>query len=376
MIYSLRSLLAGFSTIIILAGCGAQKSEKKPVGPAEIPVTSLEPVDTILSQYYVADIQAMRNVEVRCRVQGFLEQIYVDEGQEVKKGQLLFRINPGEFRIALQKAESGVASARAQARVAEVELERIRAMVEKRVIAASEAQLAEAKLNVARAEVDNMIAVRAEAEARLAYTAVHAPFDGLIDRIPMKTGSLVTDGSLLTTISDDHDMYAYFNVSENEFLKQGEKKSGSLSPNSMAALVLSNGLPYKYPGQIQMHEGEFNDNTGSIAFRAKFPNPDKTLKHGASGQVHLTTPLNQVILVPQKSVFEIQDKSYVFVVNKDSTLKMRAFQPQTRIAEYYVVQTGLQAGDLIVYEGVQNVSDGARISPRYTDREGLSARAH
>ncbi len=373
MVYKKYSLITGLFIAFVLAGCDARKAEKKADAPIEIPVTSLEPVDTILSQFYVADIQATRNVEIRCRVQGYLDKIFVDEGQEVKKGQLLFQINPQEFRIALQKAASGVASAQAQARVAEVELERIRAMVAKKVIAASEVQLAEARLNVAKAETDNMRAVEAEAQAKLSYTAIHAPFDGIIDRIPMKSGSLLTDGSLLTTISDDKDVYVYFNVSENEFLKHGEKKSGSLSPNSVAALILSNGMPYKYPGQIQIHEGEFNDNTGSIAFRAKFPNPDKTLKHGASGQVHLTTPLNQVILVPQKSVFEIQDKTYVFVVNKDSTLKMRAFQPQTRIAEYYVVQNGLHTGDQIVYEGVQNVSDGTRISPRYTDRDGLSA---
>jgi RND family efflux transporter MFP subunit len=357
---------------VIITGC-APKEEKKAEVITEVPVIQLQRIDTSLHQHYVADIQAVKNVEIRARVNGFLEKIYVDEGKPVKKGQLLFQISNKEFSNELNKAKANVASARAAARIAELEMERVKVLVDKKVIAKSELELAKARVSDAEAKVAEALASIAEANNKIGYTSVRSPFSGVIDRIPLKIGSLIDDGSLLTTISDNRDMYAYFHVSENEYLHYQKTMSGKFKEDKVAALILSDGSRYPLEGKIETQEAEFSDNTGSIAFRAKFPNPKNILKHGASGNIELVTDLDAKLLVPQKSVLEIQDKSFVFVVAPDSTVKMKSFIPQLRVAEHYVVKEGLNPGDKIVYEGVQNKRDGSRVSPKLRTPESLLA---
>lgn len=367
----IRSLLT-VSCCVLLSACG------RPGAPAEqappvLPVITLHASDTVLRHDYVADIQSMANVEVRARVAGFLKSIHVDEGQQVHKGQLLFQIDPQEFRIAVRKAESDVNSARADARIAEVELERVSGLVDKHVISRTELELARAKLAAARASIARASAQREEASARLAYTSVRAPFDGVIDRMPLKPGSLITDGALLTTLSDNKQMYAYFHVSENEYLRQQESSTPSLAPNKPVQLVLSDGSVYEIPGVVETQEGEFDDNTGSIAFRARFANPDRILRHGASGKIRVTKQVAAAILVPQKAVLEIQDKNYVFTVAPDSSVHMRAFVPTGRMNEYFIVGSGLKTGETIVYEGIQSIRDSVRIHPKKLSRKAMAS---
>lgn len=356
----------------VLTGC-ATTEEKKQITTTEVPVIQLQHTDTSLNQNYVADIQAVKNVEIRARVNGFLEKIYVDEGRFVKKGQILFQISNKEFTNDLNKARASVASAKAAAKISELEMERVKVLVDKKVIVKSELDLAKARVEDALAKVEEAQAAVVHAENRISYLSVRSPFDGVIDRIPMKMGSMVDDGTLLTTISDNGDMYAYFNVSENEYLEYQKKTAGQLQQDKVASLILSDGTSYPYEGKIETQEAEFSDNTGSIAFRAKFPNPKHILKHGASGKIQLVSNLTSKLLVPQKSVLEIQDKSFVFVVDPSNKVKMQSFTPELRIAEYYVVHSGLNAGDKIVYEGVQNIRDGSEIKPRFVSKPRLMA---
>jgi len=358
----------------VLTGCATKENKKEDTSTiTEVPVIQLQQTDTSIAQNYVADIQAVKNVEIRARVQGFLEQIFVDEGRPVKKGQLLFKISNQEFLNVRNKAKANVASAKAAAKIAELEMERVKVLVDKKVIAKSELELAKARVSDAQAKVAEALTAVADANNKLSYTSVRSPFNGVIDRIPFKIGSLIDDGTLLTSISDINKMYAYFDVSETEYLQYQKARDGKFSTDKAATLILSDGSKYPYPGRIETHESEFSDNTGSIAFRAKFPNPENMLKHGASGKVQLETNLDSKLLIPQKSVMEIQDKSFVFVVAPNNTVKMKSFTPQVRISEYYVVKDGLNAGDKIVYEGVQNIRDGAHIKPRYQSMDSLVA---
>lgn len=362
-----------------LAGC-AEKSQadtqKAPEMPV-LPVTELAVQDGVLHHDYVADIQSVRNVELRARVPGFLEEIYVDEGRAVKKGQPLFRINDAEFRTQVAKAQAAYNNAQAQARVTHLELDRVKMLVEKDIISASELAVAQSKLKAAQASVAEAQSLRNTAALNLSYTMVRAPFDGLVDRIPLKAGSLVADGTLLTTVSDPSAVYAYFNVAENEYLEYAKtrQQNAARPGSSEVTLLLADGTPYAYPGKIQTQENEFEENTGSIAFRAQFPNPEKLLKHGATGRVRLTNPIHNVVLVPQKAVFEIQDKNYVFVVGEGNKVKMQAFIPQTRLSDYYVVKSGLKSGQKIVYEGVQDLREGTKIQPRFVAMDELMADA-
>lgn len=349
------------ASVIAIAGCQSQAVETQET-IQELPVIEVATRDTVLHQHYVASIEAIKNVEIRARVQGFLNKIFVDEGEEVKKGQLLFQIDPNEFEIEVSKAKANVSNSIAEAKTAEVELSRVKTLLAKNIVAPSELEMVEAKLNAARAKVEEARSEQKNAETRLSYTLVRSPFDGMIDRIPLKTGSLIDAGSLLTTISDTRDVYAYFTVSESEYLRY--KRDVSNTRNDKVNLILADGETYKDSGMIETVDGEFDEATGSIAFRAKFPNKEKLLRHGASGKVQLTVPAEKVLMIPQKCVFEIQDKNYVFLVTGDNTVKMKGIVPQARLADAYLVKEGLEVGDKIVFEGVQNIKDGTKILPR------------
>ncbi|WP_339903720.1 efflux RND transporter periplasmic adaptor subunit, partial [uncultured Cyclobacterium sp.] len=179
----------------------------------------------------------------------------------------------------------------------------------------------------------------------------------------LKTGSFVDQGSLFTTVSNISSVHVYFNVSEKEYLEYIKSK-GETTENNVVQLVLADGAPYSYEGIIETMQGEFNANTGSIAFRALFPNPSKILKHGATGKIILTNKIRNAIIIPQKAVFEIQDRSFVYIVKEDNTVEMRSIVPRARFSHYYVIESGLEVGERMVYEGIQNVKDGMTIQPK------------
>lgn len=341
-----------------------------------LPVTEILLKDTVLHRSYVADVQAVRNVELRARVQGFLEKIYIDEGQPVQKGQRLFKINDEEYKAELAKAKANLKSAIAEAKAAELEVDRLRVLVEKNVIAKSELDVSLAKLDAMKARIEEARSAESNAAVQLSYTSIRAPFDGIIDRIPLKTGSLINRGTLLTSASDVSSVYVYFNVSEGEYLEYIKSKpvdSTRQSNNNKVRLMLADGSPYPHEGNIETVEGQFKASTGSIAFRAHFPNPEKILKHRATGRISLSNSLKGALMIPQKAVFEIQDKNYVFVVDDNNQVHMKNFIPKLRFSYYYIVESGLQAGDKIVYEGIQNLRDGMQISPQAVSADSLIA---
>ncbi|WP_019949486.1 efflux RND transporter periplasmic adaptor subunit [Hymenobacter aerophilus] len=350
-----------------LAGCGAETQADTPKRDTlpEILVTALNARDTVLTHAYVADIQAVRNVEIRGRVEGFLEQIYVDEGQTVRKGQPLFRLNDTEYRSRLSQAKAALGSARADAHVAQLELERVKLLVSKNIISKTELDVARAKLHAAQAAVQQQVSAQAQAGLDLSYTLIKAPFDGIINRIPLKKGSVIEDGTLLTSLSDARDVFAYFNVSEAEYLEYVKtRRQDSARATNVASLILADGSTYPVQGKVETVEAQFAANTGSIAFRARFENPKFLLRHGATGKVLLTNTVKDAVLVPQKSVFEVQDKNYVYLLGEGGKVRQHAFEPETRLSDYYVVKAGLKPGDKVVYEGIQELRDGAVIKPQ------------
>lgn len=340
--------------------------------PEEIPVIELQAKDTFLEKTYVANIQAVQNVEVRNKVEGYLDKIYVDEGQEVRKGQLLFSINPTEYRTAVAKAEAALSSAVAEAKEVEVQVKRVKLLVEKDIISPTELEMEQSKYRAKQAQIAQARSTLANARTNLSYTYIRAPFNGIINRIPFKVGSLLNEGTLLTTVSDIGSVYAYFNVAEDEYLRYLREKLNKQNNSSNAVqLRLADGSSYKHEGKIETTTSEFEPGTGSIAFRAKFPNPNKILHHGASGEIVLSTKVTNVLLLPQKSVFEIQDRNYVYIVDSANTVKMKSFVPRTRMADFYIVQAGLKPGQRVVYEGTQSLKEGMRIRPQKVDMDSL-----
>ena len=361
-------LLAG------LSGCGEKSlaadgtpadAVKTVAAPLTVPVLTLTTRDTLLRREYVADIQATRNVEVRARVEGYLQKIFVDEGQRVTAGQPLFQIDAAPYEVQLAKARAERENAQAQARVARLELERVQLLVAKSIISQTEEAVALAKVHAAEAGIAEARAHEAAARQHLTYTLIRAPFAGVINRIPLKVGSVVEDGTLLTTASDLADVFAYFAVGENEYLEyQKTRLRDPATANKEAHLLLADGAEYPLAGLIETVETEFEATTGSISFRARFPNPKGLLRHGATGKVRLTNRERDAILVPQKAVFDQQDRSCVYVIDQKNRVTLRAFRPEARLGPYYVVESGLAAGERIAVEGIQMLKDGERVQPK------------
>ncbi|CAM3743636.1 efflux RND transporter periplasmic adaptor subunit [Mucilaginibacter galii] len=350
---------------LLVSSCSSNKSQNTTgQDTLELPVITIKTKDTTLQTAYVADIQAHKNVEVRSRLRGFLEKIYVDEGKPVSKGQILFKLNDEEYRVVLARAKAALSNAEADAVATRVEVNRVKMLVGKNVLAPSELDVAKSKLKADEATIAEARTNVQSAQNHIAYTIIRAPFDGIIDRIPLKGGSLIDEGALLTSISDISTIYAYFSFPENEYLQyQRSINKGLNDANNTVKLMLSDGTSYSHTGTIETIEGEIEQATGSIALRAKFPNPHKLLRHGASGKIYITTKLDDAVMIPQKSVFEVQDKSYVYTLGPDNKLHMQSFTPLTRFSQYYVVKDGLKAGDKILFEGAQSARDGMVIKP-------------
>jgi membrane fusion protein, multidrug efflux system len=344
----LMTLLIGST---FFTACKTKKEEKKET--LKLPVTSPIVMDTTFTKEYVAEIQSIQNIEIRAKAKGFLETTTVDEGQKVRAGQLLFKIRSREFEAELVKAQ-------AEVKTTELEMLNVKALAEKNIVSQTELALSVAKLNEAKAQLGI-------AETNLTFTKITAPFGGIVDRLKFKVGSLIDEGTLLTSLSNNNEVYAYFNVSEKEYLDFKSKNKND--SKNVVSLLLANGQPHKHKGVIETIEGEFDKNTGSIAFRAKFPNPELLLKHGETGKVQLTVDLKNALIIPQKATFELQDKTYVYVVDNKNVVKSRNIIIKQKFSNLYVIEFGLAASDKILLEGVQTVKEDDKI-----EIESLSAR--
>jgi membrane fusion protein (multidrug efflux system) len=363
----LRSLLLIVSPLLLAASCSlsGKESGEKEMEADVLPVMVMQEDDILLEQEYVADIQASQNIELRARVKGYLEKIHVDEGRRVQKGQVLFTIDDDIFVSELEKTKASLQIAEAEARVAELEMRNVKLLVDREVVNKTELELAKAKYDALMARVAECRANVSNATINLSHTVIKAPFDGIIDRIPYKVGSLIDEGTLLTTVSDILTVNAYFNVSENEYLGYMKALIGdSMKTSDRVELILVDGEVYPQKGLIETMEGEIEQGTGTIAFRARFPNPDNLLKHGASGRIRLSRKMDDALLVPQKSTFEVLDRTYVYVTDANGVISQRTIQPEARYGLYYIVRSGLKKGDRVVFEGIQNLKEGDKIIPR------------
>ncbi|WP_300672715.1 efflux RND transporter periplasmic adaptor subunit [Soonwooa sp.] len=337
------------SAVLLLASCNKKEEEKE--DSSVYPITSPIKMDTVVTKEFVAQIRSEKNIEIRAQEKGFLEKVYVDEGQYVHAGQVLFRIMPQLYEADVMKAKAEVAQA-------QIELQNSSTLANNNVVSVNEKRMAKAKLDAANAELKL-------AQTHLSFTTIKAPFSGIINRLPLKLGSLVDEGDLLTSLSDNGGIFAYFNVSEPEYLNY--QMHSAERGNDIVSLVMANGENFSDKGIIQTIEGEFDSETGNIAFRAKFPNPNSLLRNGQTGKILMTLPLTNALIIPQKATYEIQDQTYVFVVDKNGALKSRNIKIQYELPDIYVVGSGLAVGDKILLEGVQKVKDDQKIKVKFED---------
>lgn len=341
---------------LFLASCsGNIKEETQEKYMVSLPLV----IDTSFNIEYVADIHAINNVEIRAKVKGFIENIYFDEGKPVKSGQILFSISNHHYLEDLSKAKAMLNSASADAKGAELELINTKNLVAKKIVSNAEMQMAEAKLEAAKAKIEEAKSNEAIALLNLSLTKIRAPFDGVINRLPYKIGSLIDEGTLLTTFSNNKEVFAYFHVSESEYLNITANRA--TNENNEVELMMANNFLFPFKGKIETVESEIDKTTGNIAFRARFPNPNELLKHGSSGKIIIKKELKKAMLIPQKSSFEIQDNIYVFVIDKSNVVRMRKVVPKLRLQNIYVLESGLKPDEKIVLEGIQLVKEGDKI---------------
>lgn len=330
--------------LVVYTGCESKKEHHEATG--KFVVTSPMRMDTLTTRNYVCQIHSVQHIELRALERGYLEKIFVDEGQFIKKGQLMFQILPRLYQAELKKAE-------AEAHFAEIEYQNTKRLAESNVVAPNELALAEAKYDKAKAELSL-------AQVHLDFTQVRAPFDGIMDHFHVRLGSLVEEGELLTTLSDNHEMWVYFNVPEAEYLDYQSKVTKDSVIN--VRLLMANNKMFDYPGKVTAIEADFNNETGNIAFRATFPNPKGLLRHGETGSILVDKPLKNAMLIPQKATFEILDKKYVFVI-EDDVVKSRQIIVGAELPHIYEVRAGLSEQDVILLEGLRKVKDGDHIQP-------------
>ncbi|PZX50449.1 membrane fusion protein (multidrug efflux system) [Algoriphagus ratkowskyi] len=327
-----------------IASCTTHGEEYKEAETTFL-VTSPLIMDTLITKDYVSQIHSIQHIELRAQERGYLQKIYVDEGQLVKKGQLLFKIMPNLYQAEQQ-------SAKAEVDFAEIEYQNTKTLADRNIVAPNELAMAKAKLSKAQAEL-------ALAEVHLAFTEIRAPFDGIIGRFRVREGSLLDEGELLSEFSDNSKMWVYYNVPEAEYLEyKAEVKS---QENVIVHLLMANNKYFAYQGIVETIEADFNNETGNIAFRATFPNPDGLLRHGETGNIEMRIPLIDALLIPQKTTFEVLDKKYVYVIDSENKIRSREITIAAEIPHIYIISAGLEKTDKILLEGLRLVRENEEI---------------
>ncbi len=339
-------LMFAVGTALMATSCKSTKDNKI---TTFYTVTTPEVTSTSVSKDYVASIQSQKNIEIRAQQGGILQDIYVDEGQMVKAGQPM-------FRIAIVGAQEEVEKSKAETEQARIDLHNTSTLASNNIVSKDARKMAIAKLNAATADY------------RLAcihkrLSLIRAPFTGIIGRIPNKKGSLIQDGDLISSLSDNNSVYVYFNVSEPEYL---DYQQHAAERNKLPlSLILANGTTFGSQGQIQNIGGEFDHSTGNISFRAKFSNANHLLRNGETGTVRINIPVRNAMFIPQQATYEVQDQKYVFVVDARGYVHSRPVKVAFEKQNVYIISEGLSQNDKILIDGVDKVNDGDRISFQY-----------
>ncbi len=362
-------------------GCGSSSAENNAMAappPPQLPVIAVTAAPATTYQQFPASLEGKMNVEIRPQVDGYLQKIYVDEGAYVKKGQPLFKIDDRPFREQTSNAQSNLSAAQANLARAQIEVDKLTPLVENGVISDVQLKTAKASYDAAKSAVEGARSVVNNAQINSGFSLITAPVSGYIGRIPFKTGSLVTKAQTepLTMLSDISEMYAYFSLSESEFIQFGNKFKGNTMEEKLKSvppveLVLADDSIYSGKGKIALVEGQFNANTGSISFRASFPNEGGVLRSGNTGKIRIPTLYQSTLVVPQEATYEIQDKVYVFAVGDSNKVAGKPIVVSGKTDNYYFVEKGISPGDKIVYAGTGNLRDGMVINPQLISADSL-----
>lgn len=381
----LRAMGCSLAVITLLYSCkdGSAPAGNGAMPPPSLPVTTAAVLPATIYQDYTASVQGKRDVEIKPQVDGYLTNIAVDEGAYVHKGQPLFLIDRRPFEEQLNTARAALVAAKAKMESAQIDVDKIKPLVENKVVSDVQLKSAQATYANAQAAVEQAQAEMEAARINLGYTTITAPSDGYVGIIPYKTGSLVTKAQdkALTVVSETKDMRVYFSMSEPDFLRFKEKYAGNTVADKIrnmppVQLVLADNSVYDHPGKVEIVEGQFDKAVGAIRFRASFPNPDGMLRSGSTGKVRIPTTFKSALVVPQDATFEMQGKIFVYTVADSNKIVTRPLAISGRTANYYFVSDGVKQGDKVVLASMSTtlmggLRDGMVITPQMISTDSL-----
>lgn len=359
--------------LFFLASCGnkAGQQQAADMPPPAYPVFKVIAQTSIIKTNYPATLQGEQNIEIRPKIDGYIEKIYVDEGAVVKKGQLLFRINAPQYQQTVNNATAAITSAEADVSAAELQVKKVKPLVEQDIVSKYELESAEYTLQAREAALAQARANLANAKINLGYADVTSPVNGVVGTIPYRLGSLVSSTTTmpLTTVSSINNVFAYFSMNEKQLLDfsreyKGNTLEAKLKQLPAVTLMLADGSEYPEKGRVETVAGLLNTETGSASFRSVFPNPVHLLRSGASAVVEIPVTVNDAIIVPQRSTYELQGKRFVYLVNDSNKVISREIEVMSIAAgQYFVVTSGLKPGDTVVYESTSSLVDSTVIKP-------------
>lgn len=337
----------------------------------QYPVSALHLQSIKVYQEYPATLKGEQNIEIRPKVDGFVEKIYVDEGEQVKRGQALFKIHAPQYEQEVRTASAAIASTTAEVNTARMQYNKTKPLVDEDIISKYELEQAANLLATKEAALQQAKANLINAKTNVGYTIINSPVSGVVGNLPYKIGSLVSSTSPqpLTTVSNIGNIHAYFSFNERQFLDfigspEGENLEKKLEKLPKVRLILANGSEYPQSGKIETIGGLINTETGSINLRATFPNPAFLIKSGASAVLKIPTEIKDALVIPAKATQDIQGKLFVYTVDDQGVVKSREIQiMELPLKDQYVVKRGLQAADQLVLEGIMGLQDGKKIKP-------------
>ncbi|WP_285901299.1 efflux RND transporter periplasmic adaptor subunit [Arenibacter catalasegens] len=354
-------ILIGIATI--LSSCG-NKSATQPTSapPATFPVSQVQHKTVTGYIDYPASIEGRVNSGVRAKTSGYIEKVLVDEGQKVRKGQVL-------FKLETQSLNQDAGAAKARVNVAQVEVDKLIPLVEKNII--SSVQLETAKANLAQAKANY-----SGVSANIGYATIKSPIDGYVGSINFREGALISpsDATPLTTVSEIDQVYAFFSFNEAQYIdhllrSEGKSKAERIKNSPDLSLVLANGKIYSEKGRIQTSTGQVNQNTGTIQIRAAFNNPNEILTNGNSGKIRFPIEYKDAVVVPQTATFEQQGNIMIFKLGADNKVETAIVKIKGTVDNLYVVDSGIDTNDKIIVSGVGKLRNGMVITPQETSFE-------
>lgn len=372
-----RNLIYGMlANAIILSGCSSGGTQSQTAATPTVPVATVNSGDAIVYTTYPAKLEGQTDVELRTQVPGILEKIYVSEGAYVEKGAPLFQIDERPYREAYNNAEGELLAAKAGVAAAKLEIDKLTPLVQNKVVSAYQLKTAQAAHEAALAKEKQAIAKAGNAKITLGFSTITAPVSGYIGRLFKKTGSLLapSDTQPLSYLSDNREVHAYFSIGEADFVtfKDGLKGTSiaeKLKNAPAVSMLLSGGKEYSQTGSLDMVDAAFDKNTGAITLRATFPNREGLLRSGNSGRIKLALKQSGVISVPQSATFEMQDKTFAFIVDPNNKARQVALTIAGSTGNIYYISNGLKHGDRLVLKGLESLKDGVVVKPEVSNEK-------